>query len=614
MAFAARFPGRCAYCKRPISEGDMIDLDSTVSPRVTSHEECTPADKKQKFKPRAGSGGLGYRGSSRSDEPTYNQRPKATGSPFTKNLPIGGSGPRIGVISFNKHIASEMQTKLAEGKEFFVGSPEQDVIWDAMLNDESHLLINAAAGVGKSTSAQQGILRLIKEKDASAKAMTYHSLGLSILRSHFGKVDLDEHKLDGLIDELAKTDKGAMDDDEWYAAARLASQLVKLCKHYLYDGTDKQQLIDLADYHSVDYDEEIEDYGLALVPKLIALDMADPQHIDFDDMPWLPSVLGLQADLFDILIIDELQDTDRAQQALAKIACPKGRIMGVGDRFQSCYGFRAAIGSMERFESMLFNDPRGCQVLPLTVTRRCPKSHVAIAQSIVGEDVIVPMDDAIEGTYVQLSNDKAIDAMRPGDLVICRVNRHLIPTCYELIQRGVKAIVRGRDIGAGLEALIKKLGSPETTVELSQELSAYFRKETARLSGRKNSEALLGALQDRYDTLHELMSGTTQTSEVIGKIRQIFADFDESGAPKHAVILSTIHRGKGLESDNVFILAPELIPHPMAKQMWEIEQERNISYIAITRAKKHITFVGGIPEIYGVTGAAITKEDVEVKQ
>jgi len=587
----------------------MIDLDSTVTPRVTSHEECTPADKKQKFVRRPGSGGMGYRGTSRSDEPTYNQRPKATGSPFTKNMPIGGNGPRIGIIAFNKHIAAEMQTKLMTGKEFFVGSPEQDVIWDAMLNDESHLLINASAGSGKSSSAQQGVLRLIKEKDASAKAMTYHSLGLSILRNHYGTVKLEENKLDGLIDQLAKTDKGTADDDQWYAACRLASQLVRLCKHYLYDGQDRQQLIDLADYHNVDYDEKIEDFALGLVPKLILWDMADPQHVDFDDMTWLPVVLNLKADLFDILIVDEAQDTDRAQQALVKIACPKGRIMAIGDRWQSIYGFRGAdTGAISRIEDMLFADPRGCQVLPLTVTRRCPKSHVEMAKRIVGDDVIAAMDDAIEGTYEQLSKDKAVDAMQPGDLVLCRVNRHLIPICYELIQRGVKAVVRGRDIGAGLEALIKKLGSPETTLELGKELNSYYRKETARLHGRKNSEALIGALTDRYETLRELMDGVDLTSQVISKIREIFADFEADGAPKHAVILGTVHRTKGLEADNVFVLAPELLPHPMATQEWEIEQEHNIAYVAVTRAKKHITFVGGIPEIYGGAGAIITKE------
>lgn len=630
MAFVSKFPGKCYYCERSISEGDRIDLDSSTGKKIISHEECTPEDKKWKGgRPRPASGGLGYRGSSRSDEPTYNQRPKATGSPFVKNLPIGGNGPRIGIIAFNKHIAAEMQTKLAQGKEFFTGSPEQDVIWDAMLNDESHLLINASAGSGKSSSAQQGVLRLIREKDASAKAMTYHSLGLSILRSHFGKIELEEHKLDGLIDQLAvekrrvespknsgkyadKPLKEAIGEDAWYHCARLASQLVRLCKHYLYDGTDKQQLIDLADYHNVDYDEQYEAEGLELVPKLIALDLADPKHVDFDDMTWLPVALGLQADLFDILIVDEAQDTDRAQQALAKIACQKGRIMAIGDKFQSIYGFRGAdTGAISRIEDMLFTDPRGCQILPLTVTRRCPKSHVEMAQRVVGDGVIYAMDDAIEGTYDQLGHEKAIDTMKPGDLVICRVNRHLIPVCYNLIQRGVKAVVRGRDIGAGLEALIKKLGSPESVDELGKNLNEYYRKETARLHGRKNSEALIGALTDRYETLRELMDGVDLTSQVIGKIREIFADFEADGAPKHAVILGTVHRTKGLEADRVFILAPDLIPHPMATQDWEVEQEHNIAYVAVTRSKKHITFVGGIPEIYGGAGATITKENVE---
>lgn len=602
----------------------MIDLDSTVSPRVTSHEECTPADKKQKFVRRPGSGGgMGYRGASRSDEPTYNQRPKATGSPFTKNLPIGGKGPRIGIIAFNKHIAAEMQTKLATGKEFFIGSPEQDAIWDAMLNDESHLLINASAGSGKSSSAQQGVLRLIREKDASAKAMTYHSLGLSILRNHYGKIDLDEHKLDGLIDQLAvekrrvespknsgkyadKPLKEAIGEDAWYHCARLASQLVRLCKHYLYDGTDKQQLIDLADYHNVDYDEQYEADGLELVPKLIALDLADPKHVDFDDMTWLPVALKLQADLFDILIIDESQDTDRTQQSLAKLACPKGRIIAIGDKKQAIYSFRGAdSAAMDRIEDMLFKDPRGCQILPLTVTRRCPKKHVEIAQYIVG-DIIQSMDTAIDGVITQTTEDRALASMRPGDLVVCRVNKFLIPACYELIQRGIKAIVRGRDIGAGLEALIKKLGSPETTAELSSELSEYFRRESQRLHGKKNSENRIAALNDRVETLHELLSGTTRTSEVLTKIRSIFADFEDDGAPRQAVILGTIHRTKGLEADRVFVLAPDLIPHPLASKQWEIESESNLAYVACTRAKKELIFCGQIPEIYGPAIAAVT--------
>jgi superfamily I DNA/RNA helicase len=52
-----------------------------------------------------------------------------------------------------------------------------------------------------------------------------------------------------------------------------------------------------------------------------------------------------------------------------------------------------------------------------------------------------------------------------------------------------------------------------------------------------------------------------------------------------------VHRAKGLEAKNVFILKPELLPHPMAKQPWQQEQERNIKYVAFTRALESLQFI-----------------------
>ena len=59
------------------------------------------------------------------------------------------------------------------------------------------------------------------------------------------------------------------------------------------------------------------------------------------------------------------------------------------------------------------------------------------------------------------------------------------------------------------------------------------------------------------------------------------------------VLLSSIHKAKGLEADRVFLIEPEgaPVPHPMAKQDWEIEQEWNLRYVAITRAKKELIYV-----------------------
>ena len=60
----------------------------------------------------------------------------------------------------------------------------------------------------------------------------------------------------------------------------------------------------------------------------------------------------------------------------------------------------------------------------------------------------------------------------------------------------------------------------------------------------------------------------------------------------NAVTLSTVHKAKGLEADNVFILLPEFLPFLRKdQQQWEIEQEYNLKYVAITRAKKNLYYV-----------------------
>ncbi len=59
------------------------------------------------------------------------------------------------------------------------------------------------------------------------------------------------------------------------------------------------------------------------------------------------------------------------------------------------------------------------------------------------------------------------------------------------------------------------------------------------------------------------------------------------------VTLSTIHGAKGQEAERVYLLQPRNCPcpHPYAKTPWAIEQEWNLMYVAITRAKKELVWV-----------------------
>jgi superfamily I DNA/RNA helicase len=67
--------------------------------------------------------------------------------------------------------------------------------------------------------------------------------------------------------------------------------------------------------------------------------------------------------------------------------------------------------------------------------------------------------------------------------------------------------------------------------------------------------------------------------------------FNDTRLP-NAVTFSTAHKSKGLEADRVLILLPDKLPLTWkGQQPWEFEQEMNLKYVALTRAKKELVFV-----------------------
>ena len=95
-------------------------------------------------------------------------------------------------------------------------------------------------------------------------------------------------------------------------------------------------------------------------------------------------------------------------------------------------------------------------------------------------------------------------------------------------------------------------------------------------------------LQDKVACI-EIIAGTcSSVNEVLAKLDSLFAD-SISG---NVVTLSTIHKAKGLEANNVWIVVPNKLPMRFKGQKdWEYQQELNLCYVAYTRAKKVLTFV-----------------------
>ena len=108
-------------------------------------------------------------------------------------------------------------------------------------------------------------------------------------------------------------------------------------------------------------------------------------------------------------------------------------------------------------------------------------------------------------------------------------------------------------------------------------LETYNNREMTRLEKKQFNEKLIDVHNEKMDCLYSLMTGCKDLNDMINTIETLF----NNEIPRSKVVLlSTIHRAKGLEAKTVFFLEPGMIPHPMAKMEQEKEQEWNLKFVA----------------------------------
>ena len=123
---------------------------------------------------------------------------------------------------------------------------------------------------------------------------------------------------------------------------------------------------------------------------------------------------------------------------------------------------------------------------------------------------------------------------------------------------------------------------------LDKEYKKVIKKITNR--GNKEPESSIQAItfRDKIECIKSIAEACDKFSDMANKLDNLFSDY----ADGRFVMLSTIHKAKGLEWDRVFIILPEDIPLTWkGQQDWEYQQEMNLKYVAITRAKKELYFV-----------------------
>lgn len=340
-----------------------------------------------------------------------------------------------------------------------------------------------------------------------------------------------------------------------------------------------------------DVDQMIEDgIGYAIQVYRRSLEL-DNDIIDFDDMILAPIIHNARIWQNDWLLVDEAQDTNPARRELAKrMLKPSGRAVFVGDPAQAIYGFTGADNDSLDIIRREFN----CQDLPLTVTYRCPKRVVDLAQTWVKH--ITAADSAPEGSVTEITADQ-FSQLPPEMLtnqaaMLCRTTAPLVSQAYSIIRRGIPCHVEGKAIGSGLIHLISKWKTGSIDV-LQKKMNDYAEKEVKKFMEKKQ-EKKAEALVDKIECINTIISvlpADATVNDLKDHIRKLFGDTPDGQVPK-CFTLSTVHKSKGREWPTVYLYDRRgLMPSRFARQEWQQEQERNLMYVAVTRAMSNLVEV-----------------------
>lgn len=475
--------------------------------------------------------------------------------------------------------------------------------------EQMGLVVEAVAGSGKTTTIVEASRYIPADAPAcflafnksiaaelasrlpnNIESRTLNSLGHRAVLSKFGQVSLDSAKTMKIIRELDDiVGADGIDYIAKYFSGDIRNLVSKAKAHGLVpyedmngEFADYSSLAELKDFYNI-YSEAPDDVLFDFAIEALKETVAMTNIIDFDDQLYFVVAFDIPVPQYQWIIVDEAQDLSHInREMLQKFLATTGKLIAVGDSRQAIYGFRGADSSSLDNIVDEFNAER----LPLDTTYRCPRKVVERAQEYVPE--INCPETAPEGTVEELDKFGLTD-FEDDDLIVCRNTAPLIGTAYRMIRHGLPVRVQGRDIGKGLTSLVKKISGRAfrsmTPGAFETKLNQWAKKQID-IAKRRDQEDRIEQIQDKADSLFAIINGADV--DTLPELCHVIDDlFNGDNGPK----FSTVHRAKGLEAKRVFILDPQLMPSKFARKDWQMKQETNLIYVAVTRALDTLCYI-----------------------
>jgi superfamily I DNA/RNA helicase len=478
---------------------------------------------------------------------------------------------------------------------------EQVAIKDFVNNNNDNLVVVARAGTGKSSTIEavapkhSHILCFNKAPademsarlPATRTASTFHKFGKDMMPKN---TTMDNWYISKLIDNIVFAGNRPTKPEQYTLKTHIDKGVSWLKTNAVLPDTSDSEVLKILLDERLDAELPAEQYAHHCLEVLQAC--IEPQKnrwgkttqlMNFDDMQWKPYVLGLGKGCVPNLFIDEAQDLNPIRM---KLATQWGeRLIAVGDDYQAIYAWN---GSMSDSLS-LFQETTGATGLPLSVCWRCPHSHLDMARSIVSD--IKDRPNAPEGIIEELGDFNPTTFQDEGVLVVCRTNAPLIKHYLRLRKELDQQVVfyASNNIIEALKSLVGWKKADIINMVWIDQFEARYEKKVRYLK----SPMAKSVYADYKAVIDEIIVQRNPRS--VEELHNIFDDEFTKPETKdivpNAIRLSSIHSAKGLEHNNVVFYGISNVPHPLAKLDWELKQEANLKYVALTRSKNYMGII-----------------------
>ena len=481
-----------------------------------------------------------------------------------------------------------------------------------------------------------------KIKNPKTKVMTMHSLAYSIMLYNveqeskdsgekpkgFGSqrskrtVSLDNFKPHKILDEEITKRYGRY--IEFAKRVFLKDNYVNLynlCRLTLTDMSSNKDVSRLIDDHVLFLYYGDEGYSAPDISEITStlkiLDTKSRQQfetqgvIDFTDMLWI-TFNKLKYDNWEVpywalytnIYCDEVQDFSNIQLNFLKfIKRTKGRYVFIGDFHQAIYNFAGANAQAFNQIPKMFAP---VETFDLPICYRCAKSHLSRVNREYGIPIL-PCDDAPLGFVKTIDKNKISEYAKAGDMVISRKNKWIAEVVLDLARNGTPIFIEDKEMVVAIkrQILSSKCTSVGTFEKFLQKVISNYNKKLFEIvsknvrEGGHEEERLEAVAEtnskiDNTSFLLEILEGYLEnhaSSDSVSKFSNFIDKLLNTTPSPNCVRLCSIHKAKGLEATNVFVLNEAKINYDFRNSKEQNVQEKNLSYIATTRAKEGLYLV-----------------------